>query len=377
MIREIHIENFKSVDQLTLDLGRVNVLIGANGCGKTNILEAICFGGAAAAGKLDNEYLAPRGIRYSVPRSMRSGFSKDQLTQPINLKFVNGERVTFEAELTEEGTDFPSWKATVGEQIKHTPDGSPISSRFNLTALFSRPENFNLDERTLRQVLKVASAFRSLQSFLIYAPDPITVRRLEDEERTLPLGINGAGLFRLLQTFSAEKLAELKSHLHVIDWFDDLELPESRLPGERTLRIRDQFIADGLQYFEQRSANEGFLFLLFYLSLFISEHTPPFFAIDNLDNGLNPKLCAYLSKTLAELAAKHEKQVILTTHNPAVLDGIDLKDDEQRLFVVYRNVDGRTRVRRVVPKDLPHEGEPVRLSEAFLRGYIGGLPKNF
>ena len=41
MIREIHVENFKSIEKLTLELGRINVFIGANGCGKSNLLEAI------------------------------------------------------------------------------------------------------------------------------------------------------------------------------------------------------------------------------------------------------------------------------------------------------------------------------------------------
>jgi hypothetical protein len=67
----------------------------------------------------------------------------------------------------------------------------------------------------------------------------------------------------------------------------------------------------------------------------------------------------------------------VTTHNPAVLDGLDLHDDEQRLFVIDRNQDGFTKARRVHPPK-PVDGEPpMKLSEAFLRGYIGGLPKNF
>jgi AAA15 family ATPase/GTPase len=53
MVKEIKIQNYKSVQDLTLELGRINVLIGANGCGKSNILEAIAFGSAAAENELD------------------------------------------------------------------------------------------------------------------------------------------------------------------------------------------------------------------------------------------------------------------------------------------------------------------------------------
>jgi predicted ATPase len=109
----------------------------------------------------------------------------------------------------------------------------------------------------------------------------------------------------------------------------------------------------------------------------ISPETPAFFAIDNVDTSLNPKLCIALLQQIVTLANDYDKQVILTTHSPAVLDGLDLDDDQQRLLVVDRNKNGHTRVRQVDPPR-PGAGErPVSLSEAFMRGYIGGLPKNF
>jgi len=43
MLRRVTIKNFKSIKNLSFDLGRVNVLIGENGSGKSNILEAIAF----------------------------------------------------------------------------------------------------------------------------------------------------------------------------------------------------------------------------------------------------------------------------------------------------------------------------------------------
>jgi AAA15 family ATPase/GTPase len=109
----------------------------------------------------------------------------------------------------------------------------------------------------------------------------------------------------------------------------------------------------------------------------MSPRTPKFFAIDNIDNALNPKLCSALIRHVADLARKYDKQVICTTHNPAVLDGLNLHADDERLFTVGRNSEGRTTVRRVrAPEPLPGE-TPVRLSEAFTRGLIGGLPEHF
>ena len=171
-------------------------------------------------------------------------------------------------------------------------------------------------------------------------------------------------------------MEKIREKLKLIDWFETFVIPENLSPGERIIRIQDRYLSDGT-LFDQRSANEGFLFLLFYLTLFISPETPAFFSIDNIDSSLNPKLCIALLQQIVTLAKEYDKQVILTTHNPAVLDGLDLHDEEQRLLVVDRNKDGHTRVRRVDPPK-PSAGQlPVSLSEAFMRGYIGGLPKNF
>jgi predicted ATPase len=173
-----------------------------------------------------------------------------------------------------------------------------------------------------------------------------------------------------------ERLVQIKEKLRLIDWFETFDIPDDLAAGERSIRIRDRYLKEGA-LFDQRSANEGFLFLLFYITLLVSPDTPSFFAIDNIDSSLNPKLCIALLQQISLLAKAHDKQIVLTTHNPAVLDGLDLKDDEQRLLVVDRTKDGHTRIHRAeAPRVSPGEN-PVSLSEAFLRGYIGGLPKNF
>jgi predicted ATPase len=73
MIRNLTIERFKSLVKLELELGRINVFVGANGSGKTNLLEAIGVLGAAAFGLVDDETLQRRGVRPGVPQLYRKG----------------------------------------------------------------------------------------------------------------------------------------------------------------------------------------------------------------------------------------------------------------------------------------------------------------
>jgi len=397
MIGKITINNYKSVQDLELDLGRVTVLIGANGCGKSNILEAIALCSAAAGNKLDHEFLVSRGIRVpDDPRFMRSAFDARSVTHDITVSItgrqggetddndVAKEPGRFQCALQDkDNSPYSTWTNTAISVINRSE-----KSIKSFQQELDTKNNLKVSVATAREILREIDAINQrrsspvgLQDFLIYSPENSSLRTFETEGQIQPLGIKGEGLFKLLTVLSAEQstkqLAAIKERLALLDWFDDFEVVPGLSMGERNINIRDRYIDDTLSYFTQKSANEGFLFLLFYFTLFISRETPSFFAIDNIDASLNPKLCSRLLIELADLAKKHDKQAIVTTHNPAVLDGLNLNDDEQRLFVVFRNKLGHTKVKRIFKQEAAEGQAPIPLSEAFLRGYLGGLPRNF
>lgn len=417
MVQQVTIQNFKSIADLTLELGRINVFIGENGSGKSNILEAIAMGSAAAENKLDNEFLTSRGIRVTEPKAMRSGFEKENLDKNIKLE-LNYDNRLYVFDLFQDNHTFSHWidrqrvkkkkeyisflnQVTINnkdiaeinqQEININKDLAPedlqlvkaIKDAFEFTLKERNEFNSTAFERMIEPmfdtVINKEAENHPLKGFLLYSPESYFLRRFEDESQITPLGIRGEGLFKLLSVIYEEKPAQfqkIRENLELIDWFEGFEIPDDLRFTERRIRIKDRFLEDGLAYFDQRSSNEGFLYLLFYFSLFISDYTPKFFAIDNIDNAMNPKLASRLVQQLAQLAKEHDKQVIMTTHNPAVLDGLDLRDDEQRLFVISRNKLGHTKALRITHKPTPEGQEPVRLSEQFLRGYIGGLPKNF
>ncbi|WP_293353526.1 MULTISPECIES: AAA family ATPase [unclassified Microcoleus] len=388
MLKEVRIENYKSIHKLKLELGRVTVLIGENGCGKSNILEAIALASAAANDKLDNEFLAARGIRVTEPQFMRSAFEKDNLTKDISIELRQNDREQFSCILQNDNSPYSQWVS------KNFFGDSETSVKNAVMLLLQKhggidkftsvlEEKIELSEQEWLSFKKDAESFipiLDLNKFIIYSPENQALRTFEKEGQIQPLGINGEGLFKLINVLNADnpdKLNQIKEKLRLIDWFKDFEIPQNLSAMQTSLQITDRYLDTDLNYFDQRSSNEGFLFLLFYFTLFISELTPKFFAIDNIDASLNPRLCRRLIEELVELAKKNDKQVILTTHNPAVLDGLDLDDDEQRLFVISRNQLGYTKARRILNPEPLDGQEPVDLSEAFLRGYIGGLPKNF
>jgi len=419
MFTEVQIENYKSIQSLKINLGRVNVFIGENGCGKSNILEAIALAGAAAGNKLDNEFLAPRGIRVTEPEFMRSAFDKENVTKEIKITLKVKNEVFLKFVLQNDNQVYSSWininalnsnEKLVGllkspETESEINDEKILKFRDSITQFTKETiqsikslikENVpdidnDLLDKLARELVhktreKTASQLTNderegnsvIKNFLVYLPENSSLRTFEEEGQIQPLGAKGQGLLKLLRilNMNLDKINEVQKKLELIDWFDDFKIHQDS-DIERTIQIKDRYLDKELPYFNQRSSNEGFLFLMFYFALFVSDDTPKFFAIDNIENALNPKLCTKLIQELVELAKKYDKQVIFTTHNPAILDGLDLNDDEQRLFVIYRNVDGHTKAERIFAPQPLEDEDPIPLSEAFMNGYIGGLPDNF
>ena len=381
MFTEVQIENYKSIQSLKIGLGRVNVFIGENGCGKSNILEAIALAGAAAGNKLDNEFLHPRGIRVTEPEFMRSAFDKENITKEIKIDLKKNNEFVLSFLIQNENKDYSNWEYTLREmpeQINENWEDVEVLNLLKNDELSPNEIVFRLNQLSARSSARSTERLRPLKSFVIYSPENSTLRTFAEEGQVQPLGTKGEGLLKLLRVLSntPEKIDEIKKRLELIDWFDDFKIHQDS-DIERTIQVKDRYLDKDLPYFNQRSSNEGFLFLMFYFALFVSDDTPKFFAIDNIENALNPKLCTRLIQELVELAKKYDKQVIFTTHNPAVLDGLDLSDDEQRLFTIYRNIYGHTKAKRVYAPEPLDDDDPVLLSEAFMNGYIGGLPNNF
>lgn len=408
MIKSISINNFKSIVDLKLPLGQFNVLIGENGCGKSNILESIAFGTAALFNKLEREYFANRGIRYADSTSILSAFSDskrinieidfDHIVKKFSLYFDSNDKSgIWKIEEDKEkylqtfkkytGYDFDIYDNLIQQYIKSLKQ---VTKKINKEMSPSTKEEINQElDRLILELKKnneiinkgveVSKEISDHLSFLIFSIEESVLRKFDTENAIHPLGRNGEGLFAYLKEISqkengADIIQEIKENLSVLDWFDDLEIPSEQLSNEFSLKIKDRYVEDTIRYFDQRSTNEGFLYLLFYLTLFISSETPAFFAIDNIESSFNPKLCREITKRLISLAKKHNKQVIVTTHSPAVLDGLNIANDDERLFVVRRSIDGYTKVNRVEYKT---QNINLPLSEAWLKGYLGGLPENF
>jgi hypothetical protein len=124
-------------------------------------------------------------------------------------------------------------------------------------------------------------------------------------------------------------------------------------------------------------ASEGALYILFMLVL--AAHGPRVFAVDNFDQALNPRTARALTRFFSNHVLENGKQALLTTHNPLVLDGLNLDDDRVRLFSVSRDRNGHALVRQVPVRNfaaLKKKHGDFAVSRLWIEGRLGGMPDN-
>jgi len=392
LLRKVYIHSYKSIANDSIELGKFNVFIGVNGCGKTNILEALATVGAERGNDLSFDGLYSRGVRIARPDLIFSSFldTSERSSIDINLQF-DSEQEIYKCSLSPVSPDdiYTKW-INLAEEESYP---EYIMSYFSSVAKDNPTISGNELIAKVNELILQKGGFKSeryfdsfLSEYAIYDINTKSLRGISptDSKKT-PLGINGEGLDLLIASFSNSERLRLNKCLAFFDWLseviadDDDKLKLTGLkPGRSisTLYFRDRYMQKGNNTFSAENSNEGVLHVLFYLALFISKKTPKLLAIDNIETALNPRLCQALISELAKLCEETGKQALITTHNPAILDGLNLLDDEQRLFEVYRDSEGKTKTRRIkFKKDLSDKS--FKLSEMWLKGLLGAVPKNF
>lgn len=390
MIRTIKIEGFKSISAMTLELGRMNCFIGANGVGKSNILEAIGVLGAAANGTVDDESLLRRGVRPGVPRLYKTSFETDRTPAHIGLSAAGQQGETYRISLLNPlANPNPAWEFKTEYLTDGTTDivSDGVRNKKNLTPTAGLAALKLVETGTDNLAFKL---MQRLQSYAIYSPNTPTLRALVgDSQSRDPVGLAGGRLAEGFADFRKTILDKdeslLDSVLELIDWVTDIEttnaagslLSPSVARTQDVLKFTDRFMKKSRNTLTAYDASEGALYVLFCAILCLSPSAPKLFAIDNLDQALNPRLASRLAGKLGGWLthADQERQLLFAAHNPAVLDGLDLLDDEIRLFAVDRNSNGHTQVTRIVlSAPLLALNKDYPLSRLWLMGHLGAVP---
>lgn len=402
-IKKIGIHFFKSIVKQEIDLGLVNVLIGANGSGKSNILEAIGVLAAAASGRVDDESLQRRGVRPGVPRLYKSAFGQ-RIGPHISFDAFSSQEASYSVSLNNPlENPRPAWLYKTENLRSGT---TPVASRGPASGGLRAARNVEQGIAALRiaeleESDPAVQLMNTLRDYAIYSPSTLILRGLiPDPQSRDPVGLAGGRLAEAVRQlinlahgnalvsphsdFFADAFNEL---LELIDWIKDLgvtgmaeSLLSSSVPRPRlVLRFRDRYMREGKNTLTANDASEGALYVLFCAVLALLPMAPKCLAIDNLDQALNPRLIQKLVSLLCKWITENPspRQLLFTAHNPAVLDGLPLDDERVKLFAVDRNSEGHTVMNQVVVTDELRRLSEERgwpLSRLWVMGHLGGVP---
>lgn len=389
-LRKISFGNFKSLYNVSFEPGKVNVFIGANGAGKSTILEGIGLLSAAMTDRVDSMSLQRRGVRLSVPSLYKSGFKSIQrtkLTIDLSLEWENSETpdvFSYDVHLTPP-TSSEYWKY---HSEAFYQDGEKKWGRSNA----SHKQNNSYigfflldDQKELGDRQQIASAF---SSYGIFQPNTMTLRGMvTDPNQMSPIGLNGGRLAEAMKALMHSEDEDIffgnlymDDILEMIDWVSefDVSAPTKKninadIPTTRqVIEFGDRYMKESMR-FTAYDASEGALYVLFMLTLAMHPQGPSIFAVDSFDHALNPRLAKKMMEVFCEQVISSHKHVFLTTHNPLVLDGLNLQNKDIRLFTVERDSNGYAQIRRVmVSPELLEAGQP--LSRLWINGRLGGVP---
>ncbi len=398
MITKFIVESFKSLEKAEIELGAVNVFVGANGSGKSNLLEAVGVLGAAAFGRVDDESLLRRGVRPGVPTLYKSSFPRKKAERVPHILFcAESPKASYQVSLLNPLTDpSPAWKFKT-ERLRRGDESLADRSPFRKTAQFLDAEQglTALQSFALPRGDPARDLLDDLRNYSIYCANTPTLRGLvADPQVREPIGLSGGrlpqALSELLRARYREDNKELGEKIEeidpLIDWAEDfgsassamVPLSPAAASSPRVVRFRDRYMAKNRNVLTGYDASEGALYILFAAVCMLHPKSSKAFAIDNVDQALNPRLAMRLATLICKwaLESKSEKQGLITCHNPAVLDGLPLKDDRVRLFVVDRDVRGHTVIKRIQIDDalLSKGAKGWTLSRLWMNGLIGGVP---
>jgi predicted ATPase len=331
MIQSVTIENFKSFERATLPLAPLTLLIGANASGKSNAIEAMQLLAWLATGR------PPADLLYVVREqelSLRGGF-KDLLRHDgvitLGCELEQTPRhapLAFSISLgmTEEGlrirderlTALGPESALLYEQGLADPSGGAS------LAVFAA-----LDERSREQADQTsaeASRLRTvLMSMLFLDPDPRRMREYSfvQEKR---LKRDGSAVSSVLRHLTVEE--GRKSRILETIRF----LPEQDISGITYLETpRDEVMVQLHETFggklvprEAALLSDGTLRVLAVAAALFSVDEGSTVVIEEIDNGVHPSRAEHLLSQVQRVARERNLRVLLTTHNPALLDALPL-----------------------------------------------------
>jgi predicted ATPase len=373
---ELTVKGFRRLLDVRLALRPLSVMIGANGTGKTSVLDVLALLAASAQGKLassiselsglanvltydraeelgleiGNEDASDDPLDYSL-RLRPQGLGYEISEETLSLRQLSREGLSF---VKAAGRDISYLDADEAEMLRPTWEHNPLeTSLAQVPKMFQEPEDFRrrLASSTFYHVLNV---------------DPRSPVRLPQSVAPVELpGRNGEDLVSCLyylRETNRDRFEVIEDSLRVaFPRFDRLDFPPVAA-GTLALAWRERGSSKPL-YAHQLS--EGTLRFLWLTTLLQSPGLTALTLLDEPEVSLHPELLSLLADQLRE--ASRRTQIVVATHSDTLIRFLDPAE----VVVMDSTEDGMTTLKRADELDLGEWLKDYSLDELWRNGRIG------
>ena len=352
-LKSIEIEGYTSIRSATVELGRLNVLVGANGAGKSNFIRALEMLGRIVEQRL-GLFVGLNGGASALlhhgggPSQLRLRLDAPPNAYEAKLVPASGDELIFESEVIEfhDASHERPWNLMIGSGQRETrlsETRRPVATYVSDLLRGCRVYHFHDTSRDapVKQMVSTADNIKlrddagNLAAVLLALrdADPAAYRRI-------------VGTIRLVAPF-----------------FRDFVLAPER--GDK-IRLRwSQKDSDAVFSADQMS--DGTLRFVCLAALLLHPDPPALMVLDEPELGLHPYAIVHLAELLRRASVR--SQVIIATQSVTLMNQFELGD----LIVVERS-DGGSRFIRPDAERLQAWLAEYSLGELWEKNLIGGRP---
>jgi len=381
-INRIVIKNYKSLEDLSLDLKRFMVFIGPNNAGKSNLFDSLSF--LSDLVKSDLGVIRGRGgfeqivfngeidrvISFEIFGEMDIDRESRRYKYLIELE---GDRfggcfnrkelfLLLQDDEWRKLLEFPTDQGTAVAWDEAGKQTGKIGAGRDRSYL-----SFFRDERLYPPLSLFSKEVQSWAFFNFLPPlmrSPSPVRKEIQVQRW---GENLSVVLHALQTEHPRRFAEVEDILKtIIPEVKELSTGLTEHETSQTyVRLHEKSLKIPIPAWEM---SDGTLHLLAYLAVLLSPDPPPLMCFEEPENYVHPRLLELIVDLLKGVSER--AQVLVTTHSPYLVDHLELED-----LAIVEKKEGRTQVKIIEDKETMREVlEALTLGEIWFSGSIGGVP---
>jgi predicted ATPase len=360
-LEKLTIKNFKSIREQTLLLGRLNIFIGGNGVGKSNLIAAFRFlreivnqnlaGYTGTKGGADT--LLYFGRKQSPEMSFRLEFGEGNIGNAYFVKL--------------QPTDDDGFMIADETAYYHERDKHPGPFIKGITS-FSKESKLKGTEHICAR-----EAMSDLDSYRVYhfhdTSDTAAVKGtvdVEDNRVLRPQAENLAAFLYWMQRKQPDHFANIEATLRQIaPFFEEFRLEPSKLNEGK---IRLEWKEKGSDaYFNASSLSDGTLRFLCLTTLLLQPTLPMVVLLDEPELGLHPAAVTLLADLLASAATR--TQVIVATQSVTLVNQFE----PDCIWTVDRE-DNQSVFRHLKGEDMTAWLDDYALGELWEKNVLGARP---